>query len=249
MRVRLDLSYDGAAFHGFQVQAKDNSVQAELCRALGVLFSEPIAVCGCSRTDAGVHARHFVCHACLPDSAHLSPATLKSINALVCPALSVRRIEHVSDDFHARYSATKKTYRYYLHVSPYRAPLMAGRVTHVPYALDVDAMRDACRLLVGQHDFRAFQAAGSKVRDTVREVYSCTLTEQDGDVLYLEISANGFLYRMVRNIAGTLIAIGQGKHYDINELLAARDRTRSGPCAPPEGLYLWQVDYEERSKV
>lgn len=244
MRLRLDLSYDGAPFSGFQVQKNAPSVQGELCRALRILCREEVPVSGCSRTDAGVHARHFVCHADVPD-ASLKPSFLKSVNALLPEAISVHRVQAVSPDFHARYSAVSKTYRYYVVNRQERAPLTAQRALHVREALDLDAMRRAASALCGTHDFAAFQAAGSAQKDTVRTVFRCEILEEGAGIFCFEISADGFLYRMVRNITGTLLDIGRGKDLDVPALLKGKDRTRAGRCAPPHGLYLWQVDYPE----
>ncbi|MBR6530252.1 MAG: tRNA pseudouridine(38-40) synthase TruA [Clostridia bacterium] len=243
MRVRLDLSYDGAAFCGFQVQKNAESVQGALCRALKTLTKCDVPVSGCSRTDAGVHARVFVCHTDLPWDT-LPSTFLKSLNALLPDEIGVFGAIAVADDFHARYSAKQKTYRYYVVNSPARSPLSAGRALQVYKPLALEKMQEAAKKLVGKHDFAAFQAAGSKVRDTVRTVTKATLIKESDTRFYLEISADGFLYRMVRNIMGTLLDIGLGKDYDISEILASRDRERAGRCAPPEGLYLWQVDYE-----
>ncbi len=242
MRVRLTLTYDGSDFSGFQVQKNAPSVQGELCRALKTLCREEVPVSGCSRTDAGVHARMFVCHSDLP--LHELPNTfLKSLNALLPDSIAVQTIERAEDDFHARYHAKQKTYRYYVHHSPVRAPLMDARVLFVPKALDLAAMEEAAAAFVGTHDFSAFQAAGSRVRDTVRTVSVCRIVHESDTLFYLEIRADGFLYRMVRNIMGTLLDIGHGKTYDIPALLNGESREASGRCAPPHALYLWQVDY------
>lgn len=243
MRVRLTLSYDGSAFSGFQVQKNANSVQGALCRALFTLCREEIGVSGCSRTDAGVHAKTFVCHSDLPFD-EIPKSFLKSLNALLPDEIAVSDVSPVADDFHARYSAKEKAYRYYVWNAPFRAPLLSGRVLHEPRTLDLDAMNRAAEQFLGTHDFAAFQAAGSKVRDTVRTVTRCRIVRENDSLFYLEISADGFLYRMVRNVMGTLLDIGRGDPYDVPNLLLEADRTKAGRCAPPEGLYLWQVDYQ-----
>lgn len=243
MRIRIKLSYDGQAFCGFQVQNNAESVQGALCRALATLCREDVPVSGCSRTDAGVHAREFFCHADV--SLTSIPETfVKSLNALLPDEISVFSCEEAASDFHARYSATKKTYRYYITNAVAPHPLLRRHTLHVKGVLDTAAMRRAAEQLVGTHDFAAFQAAGSKVRDTVRTVTHAAFSEPTDDTFYFEISADGFLYRMVRNIVGTLLDLGQGKEYDIPTLLNEKDRTKAGKCAPPHALYLWQVDYE-----
>lgn len=246
MRVRLTLSYDGSAFGGFQVQKNAESVQGALCAALKTLCRTEVAVSGCSRTDAGVHARVFVCHADLPDR-KTDGAFLKSLNALLPDAVSVSELVKTDPDFHARYDAVEKTYRYYVHNAPFRAPLLSGRVLHEPRALDFEAMQKAACCFVGTHDFAAFQAAGSKVRSTVRTVTDCRLVKESDTLFYLEISADGFLYRMVRNVMGTLLDIGRGKDFEIPALLEQKNRKLAGRCAPPEGLYLWRVRYGDET--
>ncbi len=247
MKLRLDLTYDGAAFCGFQVQPNGVSVQEELCRALSILCGEGTTVSGCSRTDAGVHAKHFVCHVVPARSTAPDARFCKGLNALLPDAISVFRVSEASEDFHARYSATQKTYRYYILNRKTASPLAAGRLWHVPQTLDIEKMQAAATALVGTHDFRTFQAAGSKLSDTTRTVSACRVFLEE-DILCLEISADGFLYRMVRNVAGTLVDIGRGTLTEpMTDILTAKDRARAGICAPPEGLYLWRVDYEERS--
>lgn len=243
MRVLLRLSYDGACFSGFQVQKNAPSVQEALCRALETLSRTAVPVSGCSRTDAGVHAKEFFCHADLPFDT-LPKDFLKGLNALLPDGIGVFELTPVADGFHARYHAKKKTYRYYFYVSPARRPLLDGRALHVRMPLDLAAMRRAAEQLVGTHDFRCFQAAGSQVTDTVRTVFSCSIQPVDETLFYLEISADGFLYRMVRNVMGTLLDIGKGKDYSVPRLLKEGDRTLAGVCAAAHGLYLWRVDYE-----
>ena len=243
MRVRLTLSYDGSAFSGFQVQKNAESVQHLLCEALATVCKAPIPVSGCSRTDAGVHARTFVCHADLPCDS-LPPRILTSLNALLPDTIAVSEITEVSENFHARYSATGKTYRYYFTNAPVRDPLSLDRALQVKAPLDLEKMKEAATALLGTHDFAVFQAAGSKVKDTVRTVTQAEFVKTGAHTFYFEITANGFLYRMVRNIVGTLLDIGLGKDYDIPALLNSKDRTKAGKCAPPHALYLWQVHYD-----
>lgn len=244
MRVRITLSYDGSAFCGFQVQKNGESVQGTLCRALKTLCRTEVPVSGCSRTDAGVHARMFVCHSDLPFST-LPRTFVKSLNALLPDEIGVSDVCKADDAFHARYSAKQKTYRYYLSLSPTRRPLLRFHALQVKESLNLDAMKAAAKQLVGTHDFKSFQAAGSKVCDTVRTVKKAEFYEVCDGLYYFEICADGFLYRMVRNVVGTLLDIGKGKPYDIETVLRAKSRDAAGRCAPPHALYLWQVDYDD----
>lgn len=242
MRVKLTLRYDGSEFHGWQVQKNALTVQETLGKAFFSLLGKTVDLTGCSRTDAGVHARSFVCHTDLESSIPLNKLPV-ALNRLLPPGIALLSAQQAPDDFHARYSVKTKTYRYYIHPSPLRDPFRAKRVLFWNKPLDGEVF---CRLapqFVGKHDFSAFMASGSKITDPVRTVTDCR-GFWDGDCLCLEITADGFLYHMVRIIAGTLIAHSGGRPGEpICDIIASRQRSRAGFTAPPDGLYLWRVDY------
>ncbi len=242
MRVKLTLRYDGTCFHGWQVQKNAVTVQETLGEAFFSLLGKRVDLTGCSRTDAGVHARAFVCHTDLDVSMPLLKLPV-ALNCFLPHSVALLSAEKAPDDFHARYSVTTKTYRYYILPSPVRDPFRAKRVLFWNKPLDQERF---CRLapeFVGKHDFSAFMAAGSKITDPVRTVTDCRAF-REGDCLCLEITADGFLYHMVRIIAGTLIFHSSGRPSEpICEILSSRDRGRAGFTAPPDGLYLWRVDY------
>ena len=241
-RVKLTIAYDGTRYHGWQVQKNADTVQKRLGDALCGLFNEKIDVTGCSRTDSGVHALGFCCHfdksSPFP-TAHL-PAAL---NARLPQDISVLKASDVPGDFHARYDCKSKTYRYLIYNSSERSPFYINRAEFFSGSLDIGIMRSEAESLIGTHDFRAFMAAGSKIEDTVRTVYSVSL-EKASELICFEICGDGFLYNMVRIIAGTLIDAGRGKaKMPMSDIISSRRRENAGKTAAPCGLYLKQVTY------
>jgi tRNA pseudouridine38-40 synthase len=223
---RLTLEYDGAAFQGWQAQAGEvRTVQGVLEAAIARVSGERVRVQGSGRTDAGVHAEGQAASVCL--------ATVRDLR--VAPA-----------GFDARRSARSKLYRYALWNGPVRSPLRAARAFCLPQRLDVEAMREAARALVGTHDFRSFQAAGSSVATTVRTLLRLEIRGAPGRALALDFEGTGFLRHMVRNLVGTLVEVGTGQRAagQMPALLAARDRSRAGRTAPAHGLTLLRVRYE-----
>ncbi len=242
IRIKLTLSYDGTAFHGWQMQENAVTVQGVLQNALSQLFGKMISVSGCSRTDAGVHAKTFVCHFDLEKTFPLEKLPL-ALNALLPGDIAVKRAEAVDPSFHARFSCKGKTYRYRLWNARIRDPFEEKRAGFWPVPLDAEHMNDVAQDFVGRHDFRAFMASGSKIQDTVRQIYSFRVF-REGDRIDFLVSGNGFLYNMVRIMVGTLIYADLGKlDRTIPELLAAGDRTLGGITVPPQGLYLETVEY------
>jgi tRNA pseudouridine38-40 synthase len=242
-RFRLTLEYDGSLFSGWQVQPAAQTVQGVLETALARLFGQPVRVIGAGRTDAGVHATAQVAHF---DSPFERPVRdiVRALNAMTPPGLSVLAAEKVDSEFHARYSAFYREYRYKIFLRPEPPALDRDRVWHFPRPLDSDTMREGCSYLLGTHDFSAFRAASCSAPNPVRTV-STLLLEQEGAVLIITIGANAFLYHMVRNIVGSLVKVGLGDWppIRIQEILAGRDRAEAGPMAPATGLYLTKVAY------
>jgi len=246
MRYRITVEYDGEPFSGWQRQENAPSVQATLEQAIFKLSAEQVTVIGAGRTDAGVHALGQVAHFDLEKSFH--PHKLRdALNYHLRPdpvaALEVR-IE--SDDFHARFSATSRQYLF--RIMNRRAPpvLEKGRVWHVARELDADAMQAGARHLVGKHDFTTFRAAECQARSPVKTLDTLGV-RRAGEEIHVEATARSFLHHQIRSIAGTLKLVGEGKWHprEVASALAARDRSRCGPVAPPDGLYLLRVDYDE----
>lgn len=244
--IKLVLEYDGSAFHGFQLQPKHRSVQRVLERALARLCGKKTKISAASgRTDSGVHALHQVVNFKTQSPRSLNEIH-KALNAILPDEIAVKSAEEVAENFHARFDVKKKTYEYRIWNHRVRSPLLLGRVWHVPFLLDVERMKQGARLLCGKHDFRSFCTtdASKKDQDTTRMVYSFEIFKE-GNLLFLRVSADGFLYRMVRNFAGTLVDLGSGKISlkDLEMALAAKDRRAVGCMAPADGLYLFDVTY------
>lgn len=244
--LKLTLAYDGTEFVGWQRQAAGVSIQGLLEDALKPFEGEPVTVHGAGRTDAGVHALAQVASVRL--TATIEPATLaRALNAVLPAAVRVLDVEEVPDDFHARFSATGKTYEYRIVNAPFVSPFLYRYVWHIGPRLDVAAMGAAAEPLRGRHDFSAFQGAGSDVHTSERTVHRI---EWDGDSapdrpLVFRIAGDGFLRHMVRNVVGTLVEVGLGRWpaAAVTEILASRDRSRAGTTAPPHGLFLVRVLY------
>ncbi|MBR6917827.1 MAG: tRNA pseudouridine(38-40) synthase TruA [Clostridia bacterium] len=254
MKLLLKIAYDGRAFHGFQTQPSHRTVQETLTETLSELFGEKMLVTGCSRTDAGVHAKGFV--------VSVEPADRRSDwlkipaekvhraanNTLPCDISVLGAFKVYDDSFHPRYSVVGKKYVYKIRDSITPSPFTRGLVTEYGKALTeggVKLMNDAASRFVGRHDFSSFMAAGSKITDPVREVFSASVAREERDVVSFAVSADGFLYNMVRIMAGTLIDVAEGRLSPdgIKDVMEARDRAAAGATAPPDGLYLEEVTY------
>lgn len=243
MRYAVTIQYLGTAYCGWQNQKNGVSVQSVLEKAFTTLFNKKTAIYGSGRTDAGVHALGQVAHF---DADTPIPAEKISfvVNTLLPDDIKVIKCIEVNKDFHARFSATQKTYIYRLYISPHINPLKMQTSQNIPVPLDVEAMRIAGSYIEGEHDFKCFSATGSKVKDTVRIVYKIKI-EENGEDISIEVTGNGFLYNMVRIIAGTLVDVGKGKinAEDIPSIILSGDRKRAGKTLSANGLCLKEVKY------
>ena len=249
MRIALGIEYDGTSYNGWQRQKNGTGVQQRLEEALSVVAAEDIETVCAGRTDTGVHASGQVVH--FDTAAERSDrGWLLGANTNLPDDISVSWARHVSDDFHARFSATGRSYRYSILNRLQRSALHRHRAWWVYAALDADRMHEAAQHLVGMHDFSAFRAAACQAKTATREITSIGV-RRSGDWLTLDVSANAFLMHMVRNITGTLAAIGQGERPVAwaAELLESRDRKLGGITAPPHGLTLLGADYPEEFAV
>lgn len=241
-RFMLTVAYDGTAYAGFQVQKDCPTIEGELNRALSGLLRENIRVIGASRTDAGVHA---LCNVAVFDSDTTIPAEklAYALNARLPEDIRIQKSEEAAPDFHPRHCSSRKTYEYRITRGAFPVPVKRLYSCFTYHALNVDAMREAALYLVGEHDFKAFCAAAAVVESTVRTVYAVDVEEQGADVV-IRVCGSGFLYNMVRIIAGTLMEVGRGRWHagKVAEALAACDRKKAGPTAPACGLML--VKYE-----
>lgn len=240
-RILLTLSYDGTAYHGWQVQPNGITVQQVLQESLEKLLGVKPDVTGCSRTDAGVHAKEFCCHLDCADNIP-DDAFLRGLNSVLPKDIAVKGCKQVADDFHARYSAKGKTYIYKIYNSKIKDPFLSRYAWQIERPLDIDKMNEFCKKIVGTHDFYAFSSSGRTVKDTVRSVSEC-FVEKNGDIISLQITANGFLYNMVRIIVGTAVDVSDGRidPDSIEEILNQRSREKAGITAPPMGLFLERV--------
>lgn len=247
MNILLDLSFDGSGFCGFQVQKNGRSVCEAVQDALQAVLGSRPDVKGCSRTDAGVHALHYALSFQAEPRVTLEKLPL-ALNQNLPPAIRVNSAAPVPDSFHARYAAHAKTYVYRIWNSPVDSPFEAGYHYRVPGELDLEAMRRAAAHFVGTHDFSSLCAANCEAAQrggTVRTITRCRV-ERAGLLVTITVTADGYLYNMVRILAGTLLQAGRHK-FDpdaVPALLAARDRAKAGPTLPAQGLFLESVDYQ-----
>ena len=246
MRIKLTIEYNGTAYAGWQRQENALAVQQVIEEALTKLTRARVVIAGASRTDAGVHAlgqtAHFDTESRIPPDKYAF-----ALNTMLPADIRIRKSEAVSEDFHARFSNKGKRYRYLIYQSPHAGALNRNTHAHVIYPLDDEKMRRELTALIGTHDFAAFAASGSVVKDTVRTIYSASLTRR-GDELELLVEGSGFLYNMVRIIAGTLISVGAGRLEEgaFARAIQSGNRLDLGVTAPAHGLTLMEVYYRER---
>lgn len=242
--LKLVIAYDGSAYHGWQRQRGLPTVQQHIEEAAMRVLNHRVVVFGASRTDAGVHAEGQAANLWSTNLAIPLRGARRAMNAKLPRDIAVRSIEEVDDWFHASRRATGKTYRYRIHIGPDRPVLHARQVYHYWRTLDVEAMREGGRRIVGRHDFRGFASSAEQRQDTVRHVWRCDVAEV-GPEVHVIVEGGGFLYNMVRNIVGTLVEIGRG-HWEpgrVDRVLASCNRGDAGPTAPAEGLCLVAVHY------
>jgi tRNA pseudouridine38-40 synthase len=244
-RLKLTVAYDGAAFAGWQSQAHRNTVQDELERAFQKISGHRIRVHGAGRTDAGVHALAQCAHVDLPDKRMSIERWRNALNAVLPAAVRILRCQHVSQKFHARFSATGKLYRYRIWAAPILPPLELGRAWHIFSPLNVDLLKAAGQKFVGRHDFAAFAAnLGRKEKDTTRTISSIRI-RRSGPRIAIDVTGDGFLYKMVRLMVGAMIHVALGK-IDVSEIASRLKSGQPGASrfvAPAEGLYLVKIWY------
>lgn len=250
VRYKAVISYDGTLFAGFQHQTKERSVQEELEKTLERLNSgQPVKVHGAGRTDSGVHAYGQVIHFDLPQARDEEKLRF-GLDTQSPEDIDVVSIQQVPDDFHARYNPHSKTYEFLVDTGRPKNPMMRAYATHFPYTVDLAAMQDAIADLIGTHDFTGFTASGTSVQNKVRTITEAKV-ERDPKTGFLvfTFSGNGFLYKQVRNMVGTLLKIGNGRMPvgQVKTILAAKDRNLAGPTAAGNGFYLKEITYESKN--
>jgi tRNA pseudouridine38-40 synthase len=243
-RVKLVVAYDGTNYHGWQVQDNGITIEEVLNRTISELVQEDIKVIGASRTDAGVHACGNVA---VFDTESRIPGDKFSfaLNQRLPEDIRIQESCEVDADFHPRYADTVKTYEYNILNRRFELPSKRLYAAFCYYPMDIERMNQAAAYLVGEHDFKSFCSAGAQVQTTVRTIYAVNVTK-DADMVHIRITGNGFLYNMVRIIAGTLMQVGTGLMgpEQVKEILEARDRSKAGPTAVAKGLTLVEIRYE-----
>lgn len=240
--IKLTIQYDGSRYHGWQRQPNGITIQELLEDAIADVTGEKTTVYGCGRTDAGVHAKAYVCN--FFTETRFDASRFKyAINSRLPDDIVCFSSEEADESFDSRWSE-RKTYTYVIKNSEFPDAFSNGRVWHYPRPLDVETMKKAAEGFLGEHDFVGFASSGFTVKTTVREIYSFTVDKED-DIITLSVTGNGFLYNMVRIMVGTVVLCGIGKlpPEDIPEILSSCDRSRAGATAPPDGLYLTEVVY------
>jgi tRNA pseudouridine38-40 synthase len=246
LRIAIGIAYCGTGLQGWQSQPSGHTVQDNLERALSEIAGERVEIVGAGRTDAGVHAiaqvAHFETTAARPHS-----AWVRGANSLLPASIAVQWASAVSEEFHARYSARSRSYRYVIYNHSVRPALLAGLVGWFHLPLDVEKMRSATQCVLGEHDFSSFRSSECQARSPVRRMEEIRIRTR-GPYLVLDFRANGFLHHMVRNLVGCLVYVGKGERSQqwLADVVAARDRRQGAPTFAAEGLYLSEVTYEAR---
>jgi tRNA pseudouridine38-40 synthase len=245
-RIALGVEYDGCPFNGWQSQPDGRTVQDALQRALSQIAGNEISVVAAGRTDTGVHAIEQVVHFDVQADRPLT-AWVRGVNALLPESISVCWAHPVPDEFHARFSAHGRSYRYLLLNRPMRPAIQAGKVGWFHAPLDVDAMREAAKCLLGENDFSAFRASECQAKSPIKTLTRLDIGQQ-GDMIVFDLSAGAFLHHMVRNIVGCLVYVGKGKYPPgwLAEVLDSRDRRLAAPTFSPDGLYLRHIKFESK---
>lgn len=240
---KITMMYNGFRYGGWQIQKNAVTVQEEAQKAFSTILRQPVELIGASRTDAGVHAMNYVANAFF-DTDMDARRILSGVNAVLPEDIRVKSVEECDQAFHARYCAKSKTYMYMIDTSAYGDVFKKPYVWRFKYPLNFENMKKCVPFFCGRHDFSAFMSKGSQAKTFVREIFDCTLTRQD-DLIVLKIRGDGFLYNMVRIIAGTLVSVGRGHlcWEDVPEIILSKERKRAGITAPPEGLMLMEIEY------
>ena len=242
---KMIISYDGTRYYGWEHQPNtDMTIQGKLEGVLSQMVNEAVEVIGAGRTDAGVHAIAQVANFKTNSTLPIEKWPL-ALNANLKKSIRIKDAKEVDLRFHSRLTCKKKTYRYVINNSKYGTAIYINLETHIPYKLDVNKMQNAAKYFEGEHDFKAFKASGTSSKSSVRTIYDAKIY-QNGDKIYIELTGNGFLYNMVRIIAGTLVEVGLEKiePEKIEEIIKEGKRENAGKTLPPNGLYLVDVKYE-----
>ncbi len=242
--IRLVIEYDGKDFNGWQKQPNKLNIQGEIERAIEVITGEKVDLIASGRTDAGVNALGQVANFKIENTIPIEKIPY-ALNSQLKQSIRVQSAEEVDERFHSRYSCKKKTYRYIINNTEQGSAIYRNMQYHFPVKLNADKMNEAIKYLIGEHDFKSFKASGTSSKTSIRIIYDASV-KRDGDIITIELTGNGFLYNMVRIIAGTLLDVGLEKTtpLDVKNILEAKDRLKAGKTLPATGLFLVKVVYE-----
>lgn len=243
--IKLTIEYDGKEFNGWQKQPNKLNIQGEIERAIETVTGEKVELIGSGRTDAGVSALGQVANFRLETNTMPIEKMAYAINSQLKKSIRVKKAEEVDEKFHSRYTCKQKTYQYTINNSEQGTAIFRNIEYHFPLKLNEEKMNEAVKYLIGKHDFKSFKASGTSSKNSVRIIYDAKVT-REGELVKIELTGSGFLYNMVRIIAGTLLEVGQGKiePEEVKEILEKRDRSFAGKTLPANGLCLMKVDYK-----
>ena len=242
--IKLTIEYDGKESNGWQKQPDKLNIQGTIEQAIKTITGEDVDLQASGRTDAGVHALGQVANFKTNSNIPIEKMSI-AINCNLKKSIRIVKAEEVEERFHSRLSCKRKTYRYIINNSEIPSAIYRNLETHIPYKLDIEKMKQAVKYFEGEHDFKAFKASGTSSKSSIRTIYKAEVLKMPNNRIYIELTGNGFLYNMVRIIAGTLVDVGTGKikPEDIEKIIESKDRTNAGKTLPPQGLYLVCVNY------
>lgn len=243
--IKITIEYDGKDFNGWQKQPEKLNIQGEIERAIEIITKEKVNLIGSGRTDAGVNALNQIANFKIENDIPIEKIPY-ALNSQLKKSIRVKKAEVVDDRFNSRYNAKKKTYIYTINNSEQGTAIYRYMQYHYPIKLDENKMNEAAKYFIGEHDFKAFKASGTSSKSSVRTIYEAKVI-REGELIKIILTGNGFLYNMVRIIAGTLVEVGEGKikPEDVKNIIDSRDRKNAGRTLPPTGLCLYNVEYGE----
>ena len=243
--IKLIIEYDGKDFNGWQKQPTKLNIQGTIEQAIKMITGEETNLMASGRTDAGVHAYGQVANFKTNSNIPIEKIAI-ALNSNLKKSIRIISAEEVEERFHSRLTCKKKTYRYIINNSEFSSAIYRNLETHIPQKLNIEKMKKAAQYFEGEHDFKAFKASGTSSKSSVRTIYKAKVIEMPNNRIYIELTGNGFLYNMVRIIAGTLVDVGVGKTEpeDIKNIIDSKDRSVAGKTLPPQGLYLLNVEYD-----
>lgn len=243
--IKLIIEYDGKEFNGWQKQPNKLNIQGTIEKAIEQITGEKVDLIASGRTDSGVHAYGQVANFKTNSNIPVEKIPM-ALNSNLKKSIIIKSAEEVDERFHSRITCKKKTYRYVINNSKYGTAIYRNLETHIPMKLDIEKMKLAVKYFEGEHDFKAFKASGTSSKSSVRTIYRADVIEKENDKIWIELTGNGFLYNMVRIIAGTLVDVGLGKikPEEMKSIIESKNRENAGKTLPPQGLYLVKVEYE-----